>query len=88
MELMDLCFKLCMFLNFCAKHSKFLLFFDRSTKACLTDPIPVVKLRAESKNKTEFDRELEKLINLHTIQPEIDYPESEIYFHFHKKLSN
>lgn len=53
------------------------IFCHRSTKQCLGEALPVIKLREQSKNKNEFDMELEKLINLHSYKPEIDYPESE-----------
>jgi len=39
--------------------------------------VPVNKLRAEAKNKNDFDKSLESLINLYTHQPEIEYPDGE-----------
>lgn len=38
------------------------------------------KLRAEAKNVKEFDESLDRLINLYTKQPEIDYPDGGFLF--------
>lgn len=40
--------------------------------------MPIRKLRAEAKNVKEFDESLDRLINLYTKQPEIDYPDGEL----------
>lgn len=50
----------------------------RESKLCEDEPVPIVKLRAESKNVTAFDKSLESLINLYTKQPEFEYPDGEI----------
>lgn len=40
--------------------------------------MPINKLRAEAKNKKDFDKSLESLINLYTHQPETEYPDGEM----------
>lgn len=40
----------------------------------------IIKLRGEANNATDFDKSLDKLINLHTTQPHQDYPDSKLIF--------
>ncbi len=56
------------------------IFFNSHTLSglCTSEPRPVVDLRKEASNVDEFDKEIEKAINLYTPNPEIDYPDINI----------
>lgn len=56
----------------------------RSSKNCADELKSVKKLRSTANNVSDFDKSLDKLINLFTIQPQQDYPDSKLIF----QLSN
>lgn len=62
------------------EYNNFLLLFTelRSSENCVDELKPVRKLRSESNNATDFDKSLDKLINLFTTQPHQDYPDSKL----------
>lgn len=49
----------------------------RESKFCVDIAVPIRNLRAANGSVEAFDKSLERLINMNTQQPSIDYPDGE-----------
>ncbi|CRK88796.1 CLUMA_CG002502, isoform A [Clunio marinus] len=57
-------------------HLKINNFYRDLHKLCADEPVSISATRTKAENIEEFDKNLEKLINLYTTQPEVDYPDA------------